>query len=379
MNVHTRIAAWLIATTIMVSACKQNLTADLNTSLPDKSTTAATALTGNYSEDIFTSLDFHNGYAGPLYTEKEGIIYLDNTVAIKKISLRNKVNPTANIKAELRLYQKGDGYDRDGQLFFIRDSVVKAILNNSTSFDAAAKQKLFNFAPKTGYLYVTPFFFWYQSIQSVPYTFNLKDVASLLTGEDSCWVGLSAWGVDWTGKKSEGHAYDWNLAGEKRTFTADLKITADNNSTNANPTYIQAVQFGTIKNTDGSNARTFSQTITIPHKLKNAKIIVISQAWGAGSGGEEYNYRTHNVSWDGSQIGTFSSKEACGPNTMRSFDLSSSPRNWCPSNIVTPHTINITGNIEAGSSHTVKLDIVNAKADDNNYFKISLYIAGEKI
>lgn len=43
-----------------------------------------------------------------------------------------------------------------------------------------------------------------------------------------------------------------------------------------------------------------------------------------------------------------------------------------------PHTINITGNITAGSSHTVKVDIVNAQANDNNYFKLSVYIAGEK-
>lgn len=362
----------LLAAASLFSACSNNNDLQPKTELKGKLTSATvTPLTGAYEEQVFSGLDFYNGYAANAYTDAGGVIYLDNTVAIKKISLKGKANPTATLKGELRIYQQGDGYDRDGQVFFIRDSVVKALLNNQVTFDAAAKTKINAYAPKTGYLYVTPFFYWYQSIKSVPYTFDLKDVASLLTGEDSCWVGVSAWGThldqaDWVGKN------------ESRSFSADFKITADNSATAANPTYIQAVQFGKITDAAGSNSRTLTQTITVPYNLKNAKIVVMSQAWGAGAGGEEYTYRTHNVSWDNSQVGTFSSKAACGPNTMRSYDISSQARNWCPSEIVTPHTINITGDITAGSSHTVKVDIVNAQANDNNYFKLSVYIAGEK-
>jgi hypothetical protein len=361
----------LLATAILFTACKNNLRNDLQPNSGKSNPKATTELTGTYEEQVFSGLNFYNGYAANAYTDAGGVIYLNNTVAIKKISLKGKADPTATFKGELRIYQQGDGYDRDGQIFFIKDSVVKALLNNQVTFDAAAKSKIDNYAPKTGYLYVTPFFYWYQSIKSVPYTFDLKDVASLLTSQDSCWVGVSAWGThldqsDWVGKN------------EPRSFSADFKITADNGTVNTNPTYIQAVQFGRITDATGNNSRTLTQTITVPCNLRNAKIVVMSQAWGAGSGGEEYTYRTHNLSWDNSQIGTFSSKAACGPNTMRSYDISSSPRNWCPSEIVAPHTINITGNITAGSSHTVKVDIVNAKADGNNYFKLSVYIAGEK-
>jgi Peptide-N-glycosidase F, C terminal/Peptide-N-glycosidase F, N terminal len=363
----------LFLTTGMVfTACKTNLKNDLQPSVNSKPVTGAvTALTGTYEEKVFSGLNFYNGYAANAYTDAGGVIYLNNTVAIKKISLKGKANANASLKGELRIYQQGDGYDRDGQVFFIRDSVVKALLNNQTTFDAAAKSKIDSYTPKTGYFYITPFFFWYQSIKSVPYTFDLKDVASLLTGDDSCWVGVSAWGThldqsNWVGKN------------EPRSFSADFKITADNSVAGNNPTYVQAVQFGTITDAAGKNSRTMTKTITVPYNLKNAKIIVISQAWGAGNGGEEYTYRTHNVSWDNNQIGTFSSKAACGPNTMRSFDISSSPRNWCPSEIVTPHTVAISNNITAGSSHVVKVDIVNAQADANNYFKLSVYIAGEK-
>jgi hypothetical protein len=361
----------LLATGLLFTACKTNLNDNPEPNNSKSTSKATTELTGTYELSVFNGLNFYNGYAANTYTDAGGVIYLNNTVAIKKISLRGKADSTATLKGELRVYQQGDGYDRDGQLFFLKDSVVKALLNNQVTFDAAAKSTIDAYAPKTGYLYITPFFYWYQSIKSVPYTFDLKDVASLLTGQDSCWVGLSAWGThldqsDWVGKN------------EPRSFSADFKITADNGTVNANPTYIQAVQFGRVSNADGSNSRTLTQTITVPYRLKNAKIVVTSQAWGAGSGGEEYTYRTHNVSWDNSQIGTFSSKAACGPNTMRSYDISTSPRNWCPSEIVPPHSISITGTIAAGSSHTVKVDIVNAKADANNYFKLSVYIAGEK-
>ncbi|WP_160717828.1 peptide-N-glycosidase F-related protein [Chitinophaga solisilvae] len=359
----------LLAAGTLFMACKNNLREDIK---PGSDKPAATTeLTGTYTEQIFTGLDFYNGYAANAYTDAGGVIYLNNTVALKKISLRGKADSTATFKGELRIYQRGDGYDRDGQLYFLRDSVVKALLTNQSTFDSAAKSRIDAYAPKTGYLYVTPFFYWYQSIKSVPYTFDLKDVASLLTGKDSVWVALSAWGThldqsDWVGKN------------EPRSFSADFSITADNNTTNANPTYIQAVQFGRIADAAGNNSRTLTKIITIPYRLRNAKIVVVSQAWGAGSGGEEYTYRTHNVSWDNTQIGTFSSKVACGPNTMRSYDISSSPRNWCPSEVVPPHTISISGTIAAGSNHTVKVDIVNAKADANNNFKLSVYIAGEK-
>lgn len=358
----------LLAAGLAFSACSRQLTEDPQ---PKTAGAAATAsgVTGSYEEQVFTGLDFYNGYASPQYTDKNGVIYLDNTVAMKKISLKGKANANATLKGELRIYQQGDGYDRDGQVFFMRDSVVKAILNNQTTFDSAAKSKVAAYAPKTGFLYVTPFFYWYQSIKSVPYTFDLSDVASLLTGDDSCWVAVSAWGVhldqsDWVGKN------------EPRSFSADFKITANNDVAAVNPKYIQAIQFGRIADAAGNNTRTLTTTITLPARIKNAKIVVISQAWGAGSGGEEYTYRTHNVSWDGNQIGSFSSKVACGPNTMRSYDISSSPRNWCPSEIVPLHPIAISGNVAAGS-HTVKVDIVNAKADANNNFKLSVYITGD--
>ncbi|HVI48695.1 MAG TPA: peptide-N-glycosidase F-related protein [Chitinophaga sp.] len=360
----------LLAAGITLSACKSNLKEDLKP-IDQKASAVTQALTGTYTETVFTGLNFYNGYASNQYTDGGGVIYLNNTVAIKKISLKGKADSTATFKGELRIYQQGDGYDRDGQLFFLKDSVVKALLNNQVAFDDAAKSKIDAYAPKTGYLYVTPFFYWYQSIKSVPYTFDLKDVASLLTGSDSCWVGVSAWGThldqsDWVGKN------------EPRSFSADFKITADNSVSNANPTYIQAVQFGRITDAAGNNSRTMTKSITIPYRLKNAKIVVVSQAWGAGSGGEEYTYRTHNVSWDNAQIGSFSSKVACGPNTMRSYDISTQARNWCPSEVVPPHSISISGTIDAGSSHTVKVDIVKAKADANNNFKLSVYVAGEK-
>jgi Peptide-N-glycosidase F, C terminal/Peptide-N-glycosidase F, N terminal len=364
----------LMAAAMLFAACKDKTQGDLqpNNDTNGKPTSKAkTELTGTYEEQVFSGLDFYNGYAGNSYTDAGGVIYLNNTVAIKKISLKGKADSTATLKGELRIYRQGDGYDRDGQVFFLRNSTVKALLNNQVTFDAAAKTAIDAYTPKIGYLYVTPFFYWYQSISSVPYTFDLKDVASLLTGEDSCWVGVSAWGThldqaDWVGKN------------ESRSFSADFKITADNGIVNTNPTYIQAVQFGRVADAAGNNSRTLTKTITVPYNLKNAKIVVISQAWGAGAGGEEYTYRTHNVSWDNSQIGSFSSQSACGPNTMRSFDISTSPRNWCPSEIVTPHPINITGNIVGGSSHTVTVDILNAQADANNNFKLSVYIAGEK-
>ncbi|MCW3464527.1 peptide-N-glycosidase F-related protein [Chitinophaga nivalis] len=363
-----RLFSWL-AVGLFLTGCTQKGMESLR---PDTGAVAATTkqLTGTYEETVFSRLDFYNGYANAQFTDGNGVIYLNNTVAIKKISLKGKADATATLKGQLRIYQQGDGYDRDGQVFFLRDSVVKAILNNQVTFDDAAKAKIDAYAPKTGYLYVTPFFYWYQSIKSVPYTFDLKDVAALLTGNDSCWVGVSAWGThldqsDWVGKN------------EPRSFSADFSITADNGTVNNNPTYVQAVQFGRIADAAGNNIRTLNKTITVPRRLKNAKIVVISQAWGAGSGGEEYTYRTHQVSWDNTQVGTFSSKVACGPNTMRSYDISSSPRNWCPSEVVPSHAFSISGNIEAGTTHTVTVDILNAKADANNNFKLSVYITGE--
>ncbi|HEY0273242.1 MAG TPA: peptide-N-glycosidase F-related protein [Chitinophaga sp.] len=320
-------------------------------------------------------MEYYNGYSDSSYTEGNGVIYLNNTVVLKRISLKGKVKPGADITGELRVYQRGDGYDRDGQVYFLSDSTVKRLLNGKTTFDAAGKKAVADYVYKPGYLFVTPFFFWYQSIKSVPYTFNLNDMSALLTGDQPCWVAVSVWGVPWKGTTAEGNAYDWNLQDDQRTFAADFNIVADNDAANANPDYVQSIQFGRITNADGSNTATLNSTVTIPARLKNARIVVISQSWG---GIEEYTYHTHQVSWDGAQIGSFSTQVNCGPNTMRDFDIFSPPRNWCPSEVVTPHATAIPGTVDAKSTHTVQVKIVNGVADDNNNFKLSVYITGTK-
>ncbi len=340
---------------------------------------------------VFESELFIDGYAnGQLAKYNDslppsaGVVRLRTSLVTKKISSLQLASIGNSLSMKVLVKASCDNYDRGGH-------VSLALVPKGASTYNPDSVKRFEIAR-----FITPFMNKNKKPDTVPYNYELNNVASILREKSivdsfDVWCELEIFGVPYaanneiSGCANRSDVFfgtlDFSTDAPQALETNNILLTLGNqlnfNNYNASATDIV-----------GQTVRTIPFTLT--SKSYHTKIHLITSNHGAGSGGEEYNRRFHYVFLDGSQVLSYMPGfESCEPyrkyNTQSNGIYGSSPRtdeqwqsfsNWCPGAYI-PTRIIYLGTLEAGN-HSFKIEVpdaVFAGADGN--FPLSVYIQGK--
>lgn len=244
--------------------------------------------------------------------------------------------------------------------------------------------------------FITPFMNKNKKPDTVPYIFEINNVASLLseksiTDSFDVWCELDVFGVPYAAQKEVA-----GCAGRVDVFLGTVEFTS--NTTHSVETNNMMIALGNqldFNNYKAHATDVIGQTVktlsfSFPVKSYNTKLYLITSNHGAGTNGEEYNRRSHYVYIDGRlQLGYLPGFESCEPyrkyNTQANGIYGPTPRtdaqwqsfsNWCPGAYIPIRVLNL-GTMEAGT-HVFKIEVPEAvfQGADGN-FPLSVYIQGK--
>lgn len=341
---------------------------------------------------VFTNEVFFDGYAnGQLakYNDSippsEGVKRMRTSLITKKLTPQqlSSIGNTLNLKVLIKA--SCDNYDRGGHvnLAFVPKGDTTYKLDGTTRRIEIAR-------------FITPFMDKNKKPDTVPYYYEINNVASLLKEKNisdsfDVWCELEVFGVP--------YAANTQIAGCAKR--ADVFLgTVEFTTTGANEmeTNNRLVALGNQLNfnnyqagaTDvlGQTVRTLS--FNLPQKLYGAKIFLITSNHGAGTGGEEYIRRDHFVYFDDKMVYVYTPGfTSCEPyrkyNTQANGIYGSTPKtdaqwqsfsNWCPGAYI-PIRVIYLGTLEAGN-HRFKIEVPEAffQGADGN-FPLSVYVQGK--
>ena len=244
--------------------------------------------------------------------------------------------------------------------------------------------------------FITPFMNKNKKPDTVPYVFEVNNVASLLSEKSildsfDVWCELDVFGVPYAAQKEV-----TGCAGRIDVFLGSVEFTSTTPHTVENNNIMIALgnqlDFNNYKAnaTDAIGQTVRTLNFNLPTKTYNTKIYLITSNHGAGTNGEEYNRRTHYVYINGRlELGYLPGFETCEPyrkyNTQGNGIYGPTPRtdaqwqsfsNWCPGAYIPTRIINM-GTMEAGL-HTFKIHVPEAifQGADGN-FPLSVYVQGK--
>lgn len=245
--------------------------------------------------------------------------------------------------------------------------------------------------------YITPFMNKNIMPDTVPYTFNIPNVANLLretsiTSVYDIWVELEVFGVPYAAQTQVS-----GCSGRTDVFFGTLEFVTNTPPAPAeNTNVLLPLSFKKeLKNYDtsgtdqlGTTKRTINFNLNTP--LTDAIFVLITSNHGANAGGEEYNRRNHFIYFDGNEVLKYKpGRTSCEPfrkyNTQGNGIYGPSPRtdaqwqsfsNWCPGDVITTRIINL-GPLPAGP-HSFRIEVPDAVFVNNEgYFPVSLYLQGK--
>ncbi len=244
--------------------------------------------------------------------------------------------------------------------------------------------------------FITPFFNKNIMPDSVPYLFNIDNVAMLLkdTGiinNFDIWIELAVFGVP--------YAAQTQVAGcstRNDVFMGKLEFITNAPAPAQNTNELIPLFFNNNFNnyqtgaTDTIGKTTKSITFNVPANLTDAAFFLITSNHGSNTNGEEYNRRFHYAYFDGTLKLTYKpGRLTCEPfrmyNTQSNGIYGTSPRtpaqwqsfsNWCPGDVIDIRRINL-GPVTAGS-HTFMIRVPTAVfTGAQGNFPLSLYFQGK--
>ncbi|MES2778538.1 MAG: peptide-N-glycosidase F-related protein [Bacteroidota bacterium] len=340
---------------------------------------------------MFDNELFIDGYANGQLTKyndslppSAGVSRLRTSLVAKKFSPTQLVSIGNDLSMKVLIKASCDNYDRGGHVS------LAFVPKGQTTYnpDSVKRIEIARF--------ITPFMNKNKKPDTVPYTYEINNVASLLnekaiTDSFDVWCELDVFGVPYAA-----NTQITGCAGRADVFFGSVDFTTttphaiqNNNVMVALGNQLDFNNYQT-KATDVMGQTIKTITYNLPVKTYHTKIYLITSNHGAGTNGEEYNRRTHFVYADGSQVLAYlPGFESCEPyrkyNTQGNGIYGASPRsdeewqsfsNWCPGAYIPTRIIHL-GTLEAGT-HTFKIEVPEAifQGADGN-FPLSVYIQGK--
>lgn len=340
---------------------------------------------------MFDNELFIDGYANGQLTKyndslppSAGVVRLRTSLVTRKFSTTQLASIGSDLSMKVLIKASCDNYDRGGHV-----SLAFVPKGNTTyNPDSVKRIEIARF--------ITPFMNKNKKPDTVPYLYEVNNIASLLnekniTDSFDVWCELDVFGVPYAANTQVA-----GCAGRADVFfgSIDFTTTTPHAVQNNNVMVALSNQFN-LNNYQANGTDVLGQTVktityTLPAKTYHTKIYLITSNHGAGTNGEEYNRRSHYIYADGNQVLFYvPGFESCEPyrkyNTQGNGIYGTSPRtdeewqsfsNWCPGAYFPTRIIHL-GTLEAGT-HTFKIEVPDAifQGADGN-FPLSVYVQGK--
>lgn len=331
---------------------------------------------------LMDSVIFYDGYAQTVDEPvPEGIIRLSNSLVATRLTEQQLSVIQSNLQMQVMIGALCDNYDRIG-------SVLLALVpKGAVTYDPAEVTRL-ELAR-----FITPFMNKNIEPDTVPYEWDLDDVAAILTNPDlqaeyDLWIELSVFGVPYAANNEVS-----GCAGRNDVFRGWLALYTD--STGEAADYDQLLPLAVTEAfnnyQEGASDRlgTTRKTVevTLDEDAEHAQVVLITSNHGANPGGEEYNRRDHYVYLDGElALHYVPGRDSCEPfrmyNTQANGIYGPTPRsdeewqsfsNWCPGDVIDTRTI-AWGSVAAGT-HELVIEVPDAVfADGQGNIPFSAYV-----
>jgi hypothetical protein len=346
----------------------------------------------NFAQNTITVMDsviFHDGYAGLITTTvpavpSVGIVKHTNDLFARKLTGTEIQSIGTTLQMNVLITALCDNYDRIG-------SVNMALVPiGTTTYTPSNVQHI-----ELG-RFITPFMNKNISPKSVPYTFNIDNVAMLLkdtsiTNDFDIWVELQVFGVPYAANTQVA-----GCSGRNDVFMGRLQFVTNVAAPIQNTNVLLPLYFkNTFNNyqslaTDTIGKTTKTLSFNVPVNLTDASLFLITSNHGANSGGEEYNRRFHYAYFDNALKLTYKpGRLTCEPfrtyntqgngiygSTVKTPAQWQSFSNWCPGDVIDIRQIAL-GPLTAGT-HTFTIRVPTAVfAAGQGDIPLSLYFQGK--
>lgn len=336
---------------------------------------------------VMDSVIFHDGYAAfkPAATPPLlGAIKLRNDIFSRKLTNTEIESIGSELQLNVEVGALCDNYDRIGNVY------LALVPHDSATYTLNAVEHI-EIAR-----FITPFMNKNKAPFSVPYAFNINNVANLLKDTElrkkyKFWIELSIFGVP--------YAANTEVAGcnaRNDVFRGKLELVTNDAEPAQNTNVLLPLYFNDNFNnyqsgaTDTIGKTTKTLTFNVPNNLSDAAFFLITSNHGANQGGEEYNRRMHYAYFDGElKLSYKPGRTTCEPfrkyNTQGNGIYGSGVRtpeqwqsfsNWCPGDVIDIRRINL-GAVNAGN-HTFAITVPEAVfAAKQGNIPLSLYLHGK--
>ncbi len=333
--------------------------------------------------NIFNQVVFYDGYAGLVSNAPPaGVTRFRNDLISRKLTATELSNFGSSLTLNVSIKAACDNYDRIGNV-----NMALVPKNQMTYVPASVSRiELARF--------ITPFMNYNFQPDTVPYSFQLDNVAKLFKDPTinnlyDIWIELQVFGVPYAANNEVA-----GCAGRNDVCLGTLNFVSSGTQAQTNETLIPLNFQNNLNNyqvgaSDAIGTTTRTIVFNVANNVDNANFHLITSNHGANAGGEEYVRRFHYIDFNGTQLLSYRPGETtCEPyrvyNTQGNGIYGQNPRtpgqwqsfsNWCPGSKILNRTVPL-GNIAAGS-HSFRIRVPTAQfVNGEGYFPISLYLQG---
>ncbi|RYF11808.1 MAG: T9SS type A sorting domain-containing protein [Flavobacteriales bacterium] len=335
---------------------------------------------------IFDNVLFFDGYATRVDTPPApaGVIRQRNDLYSVKLTDQQLGQIGTSLRMNVTIKASCDNYDRIGNVN------LAFVPKGDTTYHPDSVRRI-EIAR-----YITPFMNKNLMPDTVPYTYDIANVAHLLketsiTTDFDIWVELQVFGVPYAANNEVA-----GCAGRNDVFYGSLDFVTNGTLTPESNNVLMPLNFQKELNnytagaSDSVGLTRRTITFNVDQDLTDAVFVLITSNHGANSGGEEYNRRQHFAYFDGNEVLTYKpGRTSCEPfrvyNTQGNGIYGPSPRtnaqwqsfsNWCPGDVIDTRIIPL-GPVTSGS-HTFVINVPSAQfVGQQGYFPVSLYLQGK--
>lgn len=338
--------------------------------------------------NIMDGVVFFDGYASVVSDPTPaGVIRFRNDLMTKQISSQQLDLIGDQLTVNVTISALCDNYDRIGGVN------LAMVPKGSTTYNTETVPKI-----EIG-RFITPFMNKNVQPTSVPYTFVVNNIAQILNSSElnalyDFWLELEVFGVPYAANTQVA-----GCSGRNDVFQGKVDFVTNTPNMAYDPS-VQLIPLSFKANFNNYQAGasdaigTTVKTInfTTSQTIYDAKFYLITSNHGAGNNGEEYVRRLHQVSFNGSQVLTYTpGGKSCEPyrqyNTQGNGIYGPNPQstswwtdwnNWCPGDTIAIRKISL-GTLAAGN-HSFKIEVPAAQfsGQDGN-FPLSLYLQGSNL
>ncbi len=334
---------------------------------------------------VMDSIIYFDGYAAFVTNPPPpaGVIKHSNDLFARKLTSTELLSIGTTLQMNVTIKALCDNYDRIGNV----NMALVPIGSATYTPDSVQRIELGRF--------ITPFMNKNIQPDSVPFTFNVDNVAMLLkdtaiTNNFDIWIELSLFGVPYAAQTQVA-----GCSGRNDVFMGKLEFVTNASALPQNTNVLIPLFFKNNFNnyqtdaTDTIGKTTKTISFNVPNNLTDAAFFLITSNHGSNTGGEEYIRRWHYAYFDSSLVLSYRpGRPTCEPfrqyNTQANGIYGPSAKssaqwqsfsNWCPGDVIDIRRINL-GPVTAGN-HTFLIRVPAAVfTGQQGNFPLSLYFQG---